>query len=154
MGYFEVSDELQHHGIKGQKWGVRRFQNKDGSLKPSGQKRYSIDHDRRGRQVIVDQNGKKMSGSDRRFMEKAMKKDLKSRLKDDKEARTKYAEYKRAKRDSKQSYTYVGNDMSAALMTMALNSATASTVQNGKEKVDRMVAEYANKYLDELSKNA
>lgn len=32
-----------HHGIKGQKWGIRRFQNKDGSLKPAGRKRYSDD---------------------------------------------------------------------------------------------------------------
>lgn len=31
---------LTHHGIKGQRWGVRRFQNKDGSLTPAGQKRY------------------------------------------------------------------------------------------------------------------
>ena len=33
-------DELYHHGIKGQKWGIRRFQNKDGSLTPDGKKRY------------------------------------------------------------------------------------------------------------------
>lgn len=32
-------NELYHHGIKGQKWGVRRFQNKDGSLTKAGQKR-------------------------------------------------------------------------------------------------------------------
>ena len=32
--------ELYHHGIKGQKWGVRRFQNKDGSLTPAGRRRY------------------------------------------------------------------------------------------------------------------
>ena len=33
-------NELTHHGIKGQKWGVRRFQNKDGSLTPAGKRRY------------------------------------------------------------------------------------------------------------------
>ena len=34
-------DELSHHGIKGQKWGVRRFQNEDMSLTPAGKKRYA-----------------------------------------------------------------------------------------------------------------
>lgn len=33
--------ELKHWGVKGQKWGVRRYQNKDGSLTPAGQKRYN-----------------------------------------------------------------------------------------------------------------
>ena len=37
-----LSNELQHHGIKGQKWGVRRFQNTDGSLTAEGKKRYSV----------------------------------------------------------------------------------------------------------------
>ena len=35
--------ELYHHGIKGQRWGVRRYQNADGSLTPEGQKRYDRD---------------------------------------------------------------------------------------------------------------
>ena len=35
-----MSNELQHWGIKGQKWGVRRYQNADGSLTPAGIKRY------------------------------------------------------------------------------------------------------------------
>lgn len=38
------NDELYHFGIKGMKWGQRRYQNKDGSLTPEGKKRYSEDY--------------------------------------------------------------------------------------------------------------
>ena len=34
------SAELYHHGIKGQKWGIRRYQNPDGSLTPEGKAKY------------------------------------------------------------------------------------------------------------------
>ena len=34
-------NELIHWGIKGQKWGIRRYQNKDGSLTPEGRSRRS-----------------------------------------------------------------------------------------------------------------
>ena len=37
--FIEYSNELYHHGIKGQKWGVRRYQNEDGTLTSAGKKR-------------------------------------------------------------------------------------------------------------------
>jgi hypothetical protein len=35
--------ELKHWGVKGMKWGVRRYQNKDGSLTPAGKKQRKSD---------------------------------------------------------------------------------------------------------------
>lgn len=35
------SSELYHHGIKGQRWGIRRFENTDGTLTPEGKERYT-----------------------------------------------------------------------------------------------------------------
>ena len=35
------SDELCHYGIRGMRWGIRRYQNSDGSLTTAGRKRYS-----------------------------------------------------------------------------------------------------------------
>ena len=37
---YSDSDFLEHHGVKGMKWGVRRYQNEDGSLTPEGKKQY------------------------------------------------------------------------------------------------------------------
>lgn len=43
--------ELYHYGIKGQKWGMRRWQNEDGTLTEAGRQRYGVKSDA----VYVDQ---------------------------------------------------------------------------------------------------
>lgn len=43
-----ANGELYHWGVKGMKWGVRRYQNKDGSLTSAGKKRYDRDAREKG----------------------------------------------------------------------------------------------------------
>lgn len=61
------SGELCHFGIRGMKWGRRRYQNKDGSLTPAGEKRYNptkadeVQFGKKGAQRIADRRNKGMS---------------------------------------------------------------------------------------------
>lgn len=50
--YILYDGELYHHGIKGQRWGVRRYQNSDGSLTAAGKKRYAVDEIVRERDAL------------------------------------------------------------------------------------------------------
>lgn len=54
MIYYE-SNELYHHGILGQKWGVRRYQNPDGTLTAAGKKRYGDHVENVNKKRLTDQ---------------------------------------------------------------------------------------------------
>lgn len=62
--YYESSystpDFISHHGIPGMKWGIRRYQNKDGSLTPKGRKRLGLDEfdEKHGEDIILKKNTK------------------------------------------------------------------------------------------------
>lgn len=51
-------NELYHHGIKGQKWGIRRFQNADGSLTSKGSHRYNVNSGNKSRRSSSSNNKK------------------------------------------------------------------------------------------------
>lgn len=50
IGY---SDYLEHYGIKGQKWGVRRFQNEDGTLTAAGKEHYGLSNGGSGNEKLA-----------------------------------------------------------------------------------------------------
>ena len=45
--------ELRHYGVLGMKWGVRRYQNSDGTLTAAGKKRYNEDSDKLAKAAAV-----------------------------------------------------------------------------------------------------
>lgn len=54
---------LAHHGIKGQRWGVRRFQYEDGSLTPEGRARYLKELDKTTRKAASTSSERKQTKS-------------------------------------------------------------------------------------------
>lgn len=52
-------NELYHYGVQGQKWGVRRYQNSDGSLTEEGKKRYSRKNSKNSNNGINHKEGAK-----------------------------------------------------------------------------------------------
>ena len=57
----EIGEYMAHHGIKGQRWGIRRFQNEDGSLTAEGKQRYGVNGDGQ-----MSKEGKKLYKQDQK----------------------------------------------------------------------------------------
>ena len=64
-----ISLELYHHGIKGQKWGVRRFQKKDGSLTSAGKKRYYDTPELNKQKAAIESTKKKLTSATQAYNE-------------------------------------------------------------------------------------
>lgn len=63
-------DELKHYGTKGQKWGIRKYQNPDGSYTELGKERRRVGHDDASEQSPKVEIGKKKGGFFARLKQK------------------------------------------------------------------------------------
>ncbi len=73
--------ELQHHGIKGMRWGVRRYQNKDGTLTAKGKKRYAAEMEKlKNEETILKNKQRTQAKVDRLIKKRQELDDLKKKL--------------------------------------------------------------------------
>ena len=118
------SDYIKHHGIRGQRWGIRRFQNKDGSLKPAGEKRYYDDT----KKSKTDSKSESTSGEQKKGLSDSQKKALKVGAAVLGTTLAAYGGYKL--------YQTVGNKSVKPLSTEQLKSMGIKTVEPERIKID------------------
>ena len=168
-----MSNQLCHYGILGMKWGIRRYQNKDGSLTPAGKARLKItDYEKDHSDDIVLKRGTRTSRvvstsrydeyADPRFggSSKAAKAYIQSIKDKERSLDTKYLSVD----DVRNSGRYNGKDFYVSWFTMEgyePNSAYVSfyalqkdaKIASGKKVLDSLLDEVGSKEVGDLLKN-
>ena len=144
------SSELYHWGIKGQKWGVRRFQNEDGTLTPQGRIRYANDeYDRQKRSAKETYRNSVKSGQDKKSAKEAYKQSM------------------RNAQDARTIGRYQGEELKSINDKYHYNDRTENRQRNKLDKLrdkgakdkkiqkaeDRLIRTLSSKYFSETIKN-
>ena len=152
---------LMHHGIKGQKWGIRRFQNEDGTLTPAGVERYG-----RGRENYSRKEWKQVRkdiyNSKKDYQEKFKKRNAKEidRLKSNMERKAEL--YNKAKNENSMwrehgelgEMIYQNNTKRSANTAAKAANDYANYMKKGDEYVERKLRQdYGRDYDDWLKDN-
>ena len=127
-----MDEELYHHGIKGMKWGVRRYQNKDGSLTPAGKAQERNANKRQARKDIA--KSRKAASKNRSLMSDAQLDKRIKRLEKEKRLRElTESEVSPGKSYAKKTMDRYGNQVAAAFV----GAGTAIAIKAGKSYLDK-----------------
>lgn len=136
-----MEKELYHHGVKGMRWGVRRYQNKDGSLTPAGKKRYdSMSDDAKEAVRLRQKSPSQMSNAELRKLNE----------------RTQLEQnYSRLHPNAVQRGVKIASTVAAGLGTaMTLYNNSDKVVQLGKKVGDKIVDAVGNMVVKDLMKHS
>lgn len=133
-------NELWHHGVKGQKWGLRRFQNPDGTLTEAGKKRYNIDDTNSiiGRALFNTSSGQKLAVTfnkgfkeDKKQIKEEYKKNLETMDKEQAKILKERAESEARLSAANAIYSYQSKEANKIIQTQSLGSSIAKTLVMG-----------------------
>lgn len=155
------SGYLAHHGILGQKWGIRRFQNPDGSLTAEGKLRYNPDgtkKTRAERKEATKKYNQKKAALNKARKAKADSEKQKKLEKEYQEKKTQVLKSGKASEVAKYKGQMTNQELSDALNRIRwereLDNMTASETESNFEKIDKImekvgkVTNWANKSMD------
>ncbi len=123
----KYNNELYHHGVVGMKWGVRRYQNKDGSLTPAGKKRQA-----KLEAELDELNGKKPS-----------QESPKSRL-------AAYREKKQAEKEKTEKEARLAKARQARMEKKQAEEERAKKLENGEIPVEKMTDQEIQARIDRV----
>lgn len=129
---YSTASYLMHYGVNGQKWGVRRYQNPDGSLTPEGKEHYGL-----GSSQVEAMKADISSMYKKNGKAKGMKADSLIKTK----AAYKKSKYDQIDEDTKEEYEKSILKMKSANKATMANMLSKDAAEKAKKEVDKMADE-------------